>query len=662
MATADELAALADKPAFVFPFYVLILAPLALYVYHDILDTRWRPVWRLVRYLIAYFLLYICSGTGLIGYVVIQMYGKDYKEVGASVLALILGTYGAWKLLRLARIIRAHYEIVTILQRVDKSLADLTGLRPVTLKYHLFRKPKRLKTQNKSLRRRNEARHDYISTSLFDDDYPGDSAARIKWLSMFSKKIEVLQEDADECASRVGLWMRLVVRNPRSEPWLLLVSSSPLIWRKEPHASLGAALRDLITFGSATPPPPHVNNNPAELLLNGDKQPDLIAVGVGFFWIASEMGAEEMSQVLAEMPPRWMRGVTQQGKQLIFESVMALILTEIPYIQQKHLRDVLFLPVLKWRRDVASMKLWHDVSKICADAMATATPKYTLLEMPSPEEVHDEVRKGVYALQDATSDEYDFQGDLIGLSLIELIRAAYSAGFLTEMILGEDLSHELKTMDFSGSKFQGCLYKAEIVMGLLSMLIHLGQHDNDAFRTSFDKLKEMWGVPKNTKDVYEAMTRRILKEVSDSYNLDEIPASRQWFLSERKSRCENPAGAFSTIALIASEVAPLVLCMLKEYMQGGTKIVIANDNGDPRGYREQWLSWKHTQALEISGSVHTLRKGLEKQSSRVGNTPLPKSSDGVRIDVLNEHVHLWNTQMLMEVRVPIVKSTSMHQT
>lgn len=372
----EKLRELADSPALVFSTYILILTPLALYVYHDILDTRWRPVWRLVKYLIAYIILYIVSGAGVVAYIVIQAFGQDYKEVGASSLALIVGTYGAWKLIRLARIMLAHRQLVKILQRIDAALCKLTGLKPVGLEYHLFRKPQHAKLPNR-LSRSNwnyETRHDFISSSLFDDDYPGEAAARIRWLASFGGKVVVLQEDTDECASRVALWMRLVLRRPRSEPWRLLTSTSPLVHGHLYRVSLGEALRALITNGSAQPPPAHAQSNPAEVLLNGGSLTD---VGVGFFWIASEMGPDEMTEVLAEMPPRWMRGVTQNGKQLMFELVMSLVLCEMPDPDDENLSWVLSLPVLEWKRDVSNLKVWSVMAEICADAVVCVMPRYT---------------------------------------------------------------------------------------------------------------------------------------------------------------------------------------------------------------------------------------------------------------------------------------------
>lgn len=607
MVSVQKLKELADSPELVFSTYILILAPLALYVYHDILDTRWRPVWRLIKYLMAYFILYIVSGVGLVAYMVIQVYGEDYKEVGASCLALMFGTYGAWKLIRLARIIYAHRSLVFILQRIDVALCKLTGLKPVGLEYHLFHRPQHT-VEPKRLNRSNwnyETRHDFISSSLFDDDYPGEAAARIRWLAFFGGKVVVLREDADECASRVALWMRLVLRRPRSEPWRLLASTSPLVQGHLYRVSLGEALRALITNGSAQPPPAHAHNNPAEVLLNGGS---LTEVGVGFFWIASDMGADEMTEVLAEMPPRWMRGVTQNGKQLMFELVMSLVMCEIPDPEDKNMQWILSLPVLDWKRDVSNLRVWSVMAEICADAVCCVMPRYTHSgEMPPESLTYELVRKGVFELQDAMSDTHGFQGDIVGLSLIELIRASYRAGYLAEKILGPDLAREIKRNDWTTEECRNLrLYKAEVVTGLFAIFLQLGQDDNEPFKRDFESLKKEWGVHPGVTDVVHALQERAKKDRVESFNLDVVASSRCWFLGDRSQQCEDPASAFATVSASASELAPFVLHMVRAYIGDRHMIKMNETHGDPDKYREQWISWKTAQAHDISGSAEAM--------------------------------------------------------
>lgn len=598
------LALLADDPSFVFSVYALILTPLALYVYHDVLDTRWRPVWQLFRFLVAYLVLYTISGAGLILYIVVQACAGDSKEVGASVLALILGTYGAWKLVRLGRIIFAHRMLVKLLQRIDISLGAITGLTPVGLTYHLFWRPHRstLQTQFKSDTSYFEARHHYISSSLFDDDYPGEAAARIRWLAFFGRNVRVKQEDADECASRVALWMRLVLCRPRSEPWRLLTSTSPLVQGHMYRATIGEALRSLITHGSHLEIPADVDTNPAEILLNNGSLAD---AAIGIFWVASEMGSEEVAQVLAEMPPRWMRGVSQNGKQLMFELVMSLLLCEIPPIKPDSLSWILSFPVLDWTANISDIRIWTEMARICADAVATVTPKVTNDETPGGE--WSTIRDAVLRLKDAQSDEFNFHGDVVGLSILELIRTAYRAGYIAEKLLGKELKQELAAMDGAGSELR--LFHGEVVTGLYAIFYHLGQHNSDEYRKMFTVFRRTV-YNTDVDDAFFALQMRAKREMDETYGLDYFAASRYWYLGRRNSRCENPPVAFASVVQTSAELAPLVVCMAQKYIRDAPRIQQTNRHGDPITYRRQWTQWKQLHTQNVAGSLQNLDSRL----------------------------------------------------
>lgn len=121
----------------------VVLVHLIQYVYHDVMDKRWRPVSSIFFYLFLYSILYSVSGTIIIAYIVIQGIGRDFKELGASVVTVILGSYEALKLFRLARILLAHRRLVQILRLVDKSLAKLAGLLPNGFEYDLLKHSRR---------------------------------------------------------------------------------------------------------------------------------------------------------------------------------------------------------------------------------------------------------------------------------------------------------------------------------------------------------------------------------------------------------------------------------------------------------------------------------------------------------------------------------------
>lgn len=107
-----DLAGKADAAPLVIPIYCLVLLPLGLYLYHDVLDSRWRRVQNLNFYLLAYGFLYISASGATIFYTVVQATSPDFKEVGATLLALLLASYGVWKLLRLWRILTTFARLI----------------------------------------------------------------------------------------------------------------------------------------------------------------------------------------------------------------------------------------------------------------------------------------------------------------------------------------------------------------------------------------------------------------------------------------------------------------------------------------------------------------------------------------------------------------------
>ncbi len=112
METTSDIGRAADSPEFVLSIYAAAVLPLGLYLYHDVLDTRWRRVQNLNFYLFLYLTLYLIASAALAVYTVFQGFPPDYKEIGASFVALLLASYGVFKLARLFRILRAHKRIV----------------------------------------------------------------------------------------------------------------------------------------------------------------------------------------------------------------------------------------------------------------------------------------------------------------------------------------------------------------------------------------------------------------------------------------------------------------------------------------------------------------------------------------------------------------------
>ncbi|KAI0563214.1 hypothetical protein FGB62_44g024 [Gracilaria domingensis] len=409
--------------------------------------------------------------------------------------------------------------------------------------------------------------------------------------------------------------MRLVLRRPRSEPWRLLTSTSPLVQGQYYRAGLGEALRALISSGSAKKAPPHANPNPAQVLLNKMEKGGLTEAAVGFFWIGSEMSSEEMSQVLAEMPPRWMRGVNQNGKQLMFELVMSLILCEMPPPENAGMQWLLTLPVLQWSKDIEDVKVRSVLSELCADAVCSVLSAISSQSGSScDDDVHQIVRDGVLKLQDAKPTEQGFHGTNVGLSLLDLIRASYRSGYVAEQILGSELQRELKRQQNEADE-EAHIYKAEIVTGLFSILQQLGQDGSDEFRDSFSSMKSSWGVDESIDDVFFAIRERAKNEKQASFHFDGVAQSRCWYLSDRNCQCEDPVAAFGTAYTTAMELAPLVVQMLRDYKEQQPGLCVLKGNSNPDRSNEMWIQWKQTQAYDLSGSAEGLGSDMAGSGS-----------------------------------------------
>lgn len=76
MASEERIEEVSNSAALVFPIYLLAVLPLALYVYHDILNARFRRVQNLNAYGLAYTWLFVTSAIAIFGYMVVQFKGK----------------------------------------------------------------------------------------------------------------------------------------------------------------------------------------------------------------------------------------------------------------------------------------------------------------------------------------------------------------------------------------------------------------------------------------------------------------------------------------------------------------------------------------------------------------------------------------------------------
>lgn len=418
----------------------------------------------------------------------------------------------------------------------------------------------------------------------------------------------VVSDDAEIAASRLAIWFRLVLRRPQSEPWRLATASSPLVTGHIYRASLGTALKRLVARGvvGSSGVPSHFIDNPVEVLLNNGKRVnngDLADIGVSFFWLATLMSNEEVAQALSEMPPRWVRGITQSGKELMLETSMAFIFSNIPKQEFRPLDDILDLPVLQWKDDVQEDKVWDDMAEVCADAVSTLYPSTT----PPGEEVRDKksvyetVKKGVLALRGATTEVYGQQGCIIGLTLLELIRASCRAGYMTEQVLGPNLFICEKGDNFCTKV--GVLCKAEICTGLTSILTQIGQSDSWKIQRRLRDWKTKWGLDAEVTDVVHALQLHAQQEARTPIPLDNQPRSSSWLLGELNEPCPDPQQAFGALAKIGVQLAPSVLNMFEHYLANPRTIRIKRSSGDPSKFLGGWFEWKLKQAQDLGSGI-----------------------------------------------------------
>jgi hypothetical protein len=305
----------------------------------DQLNARWRRVQNLNFYAVFYTCLYMSSAVVIVGYMVVQAVAPDFKEVGATVVALLLGTYGFWKLLRLIRILHTHRRIVQgPIARCDEMLKELVPNDHVQRSFTINFLDRPLVHHIEPGPGVREARSHYLASVLFDDDFPGDEAPRVNWLR---RTVSVDREDAQEAATLLALFIRFSLRSCRKELWSLIVQTHPLLTVPCPsesplgRVSLGRMLRRIINAGSALPPPQHVLANPVEELINmvnghATKKKDgtamgLADIGCAFFWTAVEESADEVAQVVGKFPARWLRGTRLTGFDFVLESSMLLV-------------------------------------------------------------------------------------------------------------------------------------------------------------------------------------------------------------------------------------------------------------------------------------------------------------------------------------------------
>ncbi|CAM9090913.1 unnamed protein product [Scytosiphon promiscuus] len=302
---------LADNVFVVLTAYVAVGIPLNLYLYHDVIDTHWRPVADLRRYSIRYGAGAIVALVLLFLYGLLQFAAQDYKEGGAAFLSGAVAVYGLYLSVRQRHVLNFFDDHLQ--RRVEKIVAVYKNARGIKTE-----EAKLLFPEGDAYQVGEAGGH--LSSEFLDDNYPGDSP-RVTWLR---REPEV--KDLTEMAVRTGLWVRLAVTSasnsfdialrPRqlankkkidsSGVWTLTVIQQHFERGRERNERTAPRSIDLKTFTEWV-----------------DGKKNRLAEWRKTLSLAPE---SEWKEALAEFPTHWTEGLKEKG--IAFEVYLALALTE----------------------------------------------------------------------------------------------------------------------------------------------------------------------------------------------------------------------------------------------------------------------------------------------------------------------------------------------
>lgn len=231
--------------------YFTVFIPLGLFVYHDLVDCRWRRYQWTRRFWLAYWWYYIFAAIVVIFYSTINYMSSERSEGSAALLTIVLGSYVFLKLKRLKMILEAHEKLVNIINvfrgitnaiypRTDPTSPGKDG---EGFKNLILDRTERKREQSidygiqlgsdQGNRIEKEKRFEYISNNIFDDDYPGAGGPRVHWhrtpLWGPTGPIKVDPEDGEECITRLALYIRISSRSPRTDLWTCLSATNKLV-------------------------------------------------------------------------------------------------------------------------------------------------------------------------------------------------------------------------------------------------------------------------------------------------------------------------------------------------------------------------------------------------------------------------------------------------
>ena len=190
---------LAENLAVILVVYFAVGIPLSIYLYHDVIDKRWRTFCEVCAFSFLYGALVRIDLVLLCLYGILQLMAGDYKEGGAAFLSGAVAVYGLFLSMRQACILRFFRNHLK--HRADGILSvcndermgvqdDATG--PCALLFPIGGY-------------KQGPVYGHLSSVFLDDNYPGEGP-RVTWLAR-----EAVVKDWTEMVVRTGLWIRLAV-------------------------------------------------------------------------------------------------------------------------------------------------------------------------------------------------------------------------------------------------------------------------------------------------------------------------------------------------------------------------------------------------------------------------------------------------------------------
>lgn len=306
--------------------YLAIGVPLNFYLYHDVIDKRWRTVRELLGYCAIYTTLATLALGVLVTYTALQFDTGDYQEGGASLLSCFVALYGLYLAARQISILRFYRKYLK--PKADSIVATYA------------RKDRKKTPVGKLLFPGDEDYHkgpmyDNLASVFLDDNYPGEGP-RVTWLQPTPEV-----KDWTELMVRAGLWIRLAVL-PATESFDSALRPPP------PRSFVSKAGRNALwTVAALKLQFLNPSKKSAERNTNDKPEPVLLKTFIDCIeskervtWQGEEHSswhmwksilgvapASEWSEALAELPSKWYEGIGETDD-LAWEVFLALALNE----------------------------------------------------------------------------------------------------------------------------------------------------------------------------------------------------------------------------------------------------------------------------------------------------------------------------------------------